>query len=108
MCSLAATSRAIDRVSGKLSCNLKSVSNNVANVQKPKQSSSFLKSFPSQKTSFSRSTYTTKFAKVTEASLNRSYKITLLPGDGIGPEIIKPAVDVLVEIGKQEGSFTRI
>lgn len=33
----------------------------------------------------------------------RSYKITLLPGDGIGPEIIKVAVDVLKEIGSQEG-----
>jgi 3-isopropylmalate dehydrogenase len=32
----------------------------------------------------------------------RSYKITLLPGDGIGPEIIKVAVDVLKEIGSQE------
>jgi isocitrate/isopropylmalate dehydrogenase len=33
----------------------------------------------------------------------RSYKIALLPGDGIGPEIIKVAVDVLREIGSQEG-----
>jgi 3-isopropylmalate dehydrogenase len=34
---------------------------------------------------------------------DRSYKVTLLPGDGIGPEIIAVAVEVLKEVGQQEG-----
>lgn len=37
------------------------------------------------------------------AESNREYKITILPGDGIGPEIIRVAVDVLRVVGKQEG-----
>ena len=31
----------------------------------------------------------------------KSYKITLLPGDGIGPEIMAVAKDILVEVGSQ-------
>ena len=31
----------------------------------------------------------------------KSYKITLLPGDGIGPEIMKTAREVLEEVGSQ-------
>ena len=34
---------------------------------------------------------------------DRSYKLTVLPGDGIGPEIIKVAIDVLRLVGSQEG-----
>eukprot|EP00246_Nothoceros_aenigmaticus_P002329 TRINITY_DN13176_c0_g1_i1.p1 TRINITY_DN13176_c0_g1~~TRINITY_DN13176_c0_g1_i1.p1 ORF type:complete len:445 (+),score=67.00 TRINITY_DN13176_c0_g1_i1:57-1337(+) len=33
----------------------------------------------------------------------RNYRITLLPGDGIGPEIMPVAVDVLRLVGSQEG-----
>lgn len=33
--------------------------------------------------------------------MTQNYRITLLPGDGIGPEIIEVAVDVLKVIGKQ-------
>jgi hypothetical protein len=33
----------------------------------------------------------------------KSYKVTVLPGDGIGPEIIGVAVDVLRLVGSQEG-----
>ncbi|MGB7444499.1 MAG: 3-isopropylmalate dehydrogenase [Coleofasciculaceae cyanobacterium] len=33
--------------------------------------------------------------------MRQSYRITLLPGDGIGPEIMAVAVDVLKAIGKQ-------
>jgi 3-isopropylmalate dehydrogenase len=33
--------------------------------------------------------------------MTQSFKITLLPGDGIGPEIMAVAVDVLNAIGKQ-------
>lgn len=34
---------------------------------------------------------------------DRSYRLTVLPGDGIGPEIIKVAIDVLRLVGSQEG-----
>lgn len=34
----------------------------------------------------------------------KSYKVTLLPGDGIGPEIMEVAVKVLKEIGSQHGA----
>ncbi|EFJ10452.1 hypothetical protein SELMODRAFT_159446, partial [Selaginella moellendorffii] len=37
------------------------------------------------------------------ASASRSYKITVLPGDGIGPEIMSVALDVMRSIGSQEG-----
>ena len=41
------------------------------------------------------------------AAGNKNYKLTLLPGDGIGPEIMKVAVDVLNEVGrKHEIKFT--
>ena len=41
------------------------------------------------------------------AASNKNYKLTLLPGDGIGPEIMKVAVDVLNEVGrKHEITFT--
>ncbi|BFI25369.1 hypothetical protein AXG93_3818s1320 [Marchantia polymorpha subsp. ruderalis] len=33
----------------------------------------------------------------------RSYKVTLLPGDGIGPEIMRVAVDVMQAVGRREG-----
>jgi 3-isopropylmalate dehydrogenase len=33
--------------------------------------------------------------------MTQSYRITLLPGDGIGPEIMAVAVDVLNAIGTQ-------
>ncbi|MEB3120325.1 MAG: 3-isopropylmalate dehydrogenase, partial [Snowella sp.] len=33
--------------------------------------------------------------------MNQPYRLTLLPGDGIGPEIMAIAVDVLKVIGKQ-------
>ncbi len=33
--------------------------------------------------------------------MTQNYRITLLPGDGIGPEIMAVAVDVLKVIGKQ-------
>ncbi len=35
--------------------------------------------------------------------MSKQYRITLLPGDGIGPEITAVAVDVLNEVGKQCG-----
>jgi 3-isopropylmalate dehydrogenase len=35
--------------------------------------------------------------------MTQTYRITLLPGDGIGPEIMAVAVDVLKELGSQEG-----
>ena len=34
---------------------------------------------------------------------NKTYRITLLPGDGIGPEIIAVAVAVLKQVGGQQG-----
>lgn len=37
------------------------------------------------------------------SSSSREYKITLLPGDGIGPEILAVAVEVLKLVGEQEG-----
>ena len=41
------------------------------------------------------------------AAAGKNYKLTLLPGDGIGPEIMKVAVDVLNEVGrKHEIKFT--
>ena len=41
------------------------------------------------------------------AASNKNYKLTLLPGDSIGPEIMKVAVDVLNEVGrKHEIKFT--
>lgn len=35
------------------------------------------------------------------AAAAKNYKITLLPGDGIGPEIMSVAKDILVEVGSQ-------
>jgi 3-isopropylmalate dehydrogenase len=35
--------------------------------------------------------------------MTQTYRITLLPGDGIGPEIMAVAVDVLKVVGEQEG-----
>jgi 3-isopropylmalate dehydrogenase len=35
--------------------------------------------------------------------MTQTYRITLLPGDGIGPEIMAVAVDVLEVVAKQEG-----
>jgi 3-isopropylmalate dehydrogenase len=35
--------------------------------------------------------------------MTQTYRITLLPGDGIGPEIMAVAVEVLEVVGKQEG-----
>lgn len=35
----------------------------------------------------------------------RSYKVTLLPGDGIGPEIMRVAVDVMQAVGRREGNL---
>ncbi|EFJ19111.1 hypothetical protein SELMODRAFT_111515 [Selaginella moellendorffii] len=40
---------------------------------------------------------------IATASASRSYKITVLPGDGIGPEIMSVALDVMRSIGSQEG-----
>ena len=34
--------------------------------------------------------------------MTQSYRITLLPGDGIGPEIMAVAVDVLKVVGQQQ------
>ena len=34
---------------------------------------------------------------------NQTYRITLLPGDGIGPEIMAVAVSVLKQVGEQQG-----
>lgn len=34
---------------------------------------------------------------------NATHKITVLPGDGIGPEIMDVALKVLIEAGKAEG-----
>ncbi|CCQ70886.1 3-isopropylmalate dehydrogenase [Crocosphaera watsonii WH 0402] len=33
--------------------------------------------------------------------MTRQYRITLLPGDGIGPEILAVTVDILKVVGKQ-------
>ncbi|HEY9734693.1 MAG TPA: isocitrate/isopropylmalate family dehydrogenase, partial [Trichocoleus sp.] len=33
--------------------------------------------------------------------MTKTYRITLLPGDGIGPEIMSVTVDVLKEVGRQ-------
>lgn len=38
----------------------------------------------------------------------KSYKISLLPGDGIGPEVLKVAVDVLQLVGSHEGSSSHL
>ena len=35
--------------------------------------------------------------------MTKQYDITLLPGDGIGPEIMAVAVQVLKEVGKKQG-----
>ncbi|KAL3700295.1 hypothetical protein R1sor_018317 [Riccia sorocarpa] len=44
------------------------------------------------------------YVKVTAAAQKeRSYKVTLLPGDGIGPEIMNVAVDVMRTVGDREG-----
>ena len=37
----------------------------------------------------------------------RSYSITLLPGDGIGPEVVAVAKDVLSVAGAKEGKLSR-
>jgi hypothetical protein len=39
----------------------------------------------------------------TKVKDSRRYNITLLPGDGIGPEIMRVAVDVLKAVGTLEG-----
>jgi hypothetical protein len=39
----------------------------------------------------------------TKVKNSRRYNITLLPGDGIGPEIMRVAVDVLKAVGTLEG-----
>ena len=36
----------------------------------------------------------------------RSYNITLLPGDGIGPEVVAVAKDVLSVAGSKEGRLS--
>ena len=41
------------------------------------------------------------FTKLQEGMTQQRYRITLLPGDGIGPEIMAVAVDVLNVIGEQ-------
>ncbi|CAM6087838.1 unnamed protein product [Calypogeia fissa] len=38
-----------------------------------------------------------------ETQKNRSYRIVTLPGDGVGPEIMTVAVDILRSVGKQHG-----
>ena len=38
----------------------------------------------------------------------REYKIALLPGDGIGPEILAVAVEVLKLVGEQEGQAWKL
>jgi 3-isopropylmalate dehydrogenase len=36
----------------------------------------------------------------------RSYDITLLPGDGIGPEVVAVAKDALSLVGSKEGKLS--
>jgi len=43
-------------------------------------------------------------AAPTPSKSQRSYTITLLPGDGIGPEVISVAKDVLILAGSLEGT----
>lgn len=52
---------------------------------------------------FRRSTPRRICAAAAQHSDGRSYKVTLLSGDGIGPEILKVAVDVLKLVARQEG-----
>ena len=40
-------------------------------------------------------------ARLACAAAAKNYNVTLLPGDGIGPEIMKVAKEVLVEVGSQ-------
>ena len=40
---------------------------------------------------------------VAAAAAEKTYRVTLLPGDGIGPEIMAVAVTLLQELGKLEG-----
>ena len=40
------------------------------------------------------------------APTKRSYTVTLLPGDGIGPEIVSVAKDVLTHAASLEGMFS--
>ena len=40
------------------------------------------------------------------AASRRSYNITLLPGDGIGPEVVAVAKDVLSVAGSKEGRLS--
>ena len=42
-------------------------------------------------------------AAIAATSAERTYRVTLLPGDGIGPEIMAVAVNLLKELGKIEG-----
>eukprot|EP00271_Cylindrocystis_brebissonii_P008866 TRINITY_DN23394_c0_g1_i1.p1 TRINITY_DN23394_c0_g1~~TRINITY_DN23394_c0_g1_i1.p1 ORF type:complete len:474 (-),score=87.86 TRINITY_DN23394_c0_g1_i1:453-1826(-) len=45
----------------------------------------------------------TAMSTTPEEKTKTKYRIVLLPGDGIGPEIMKVAVDVLSSVSKQEG-----
>jgi 3-isopropylmalate dehydrogenase len=40
------------------------------------------------------------------SAAKRSYNITLLPGDGIGPEVVAVAKDALTVAGAKEGEPT--
>ncbi|KAJ7535822.1 hypothetical protein O6H91_12G047500 [Diphasiastrum complanatum] len=42
-------------------------------------------------------------ASASAEGASKCYRVTVLPGDGIGPEIIRVAVDVLRLVGSQEG-----
>jgi len=44
---------------------------------------------------------------VVAAAASKKYNITLLPGDGIGPEIMKVAREVLDEVGRSLRTSTR-
>lgn len=35
----------------------------------------------------------------------KNYKVTLIPGDGIGPEVVKAAVKVLDSVTRKLGTF---
>ncbi|EGJ30524.1 3-isopropylmalate dehydrogenase [Moorena producens 3L] len=46
-------------------------------------------------------THDTSYLSIDQNTMTYSYRITLLPGDGIGPEIMAVAVDVLNLVGKR-------
>eukprot|EP00245_Coleochaete_scutata_P003342 TRINITY_DN14905_c1_g1_i1.p1 TRINITY_DN14905_c1_g1~~TRINITY_DN14905_c1_g1_i1.p1 ORF type:complete len:475 (+),score=119.93 TRINITY_DN14905_c1_g1_i1:70-1425(+) len=50
-----------------------------------------------------RQTSTVRVKSTGAVASGKDYSITLLPGDGIGPEIMEVAVEVLKLVGKQEG-----